>query len=84
SAEVDISCVICEGEGCRLCSNTGWLEIMGCGMVHPNVLEMAGIDTKEYSGFAFGMGLDRITMLKYGIHDIRLLFENDRRFLHQF
>ncbi len=84
SAEVDISCVICEGEGCRLCSNTGWLEVMGSGMVHPNVLEMAGIDTNEYSGFAFGMGLDRITMLKYGIHDIRLLFENDKRFLHQF
>ncbi len=84
SAEVDISCVICEGEGCRLCSNTGWLEVMGSGMVHPNVLEMAGIDTKEYSGFAFGMGLDRITMLKYGVHDIRLLFENDKRFLHQF
>ncbi|MFW5981569.1 MAG: phenylalanine--tRNA ligase subunit alpha [Halanaerobiaceae bacterium] len=84
SAEVDISCVICEGEGCRLCSNTGWLEVMGSGMVHPNVLEMAGIDSKEYSGFAFGMGLDRITMLKYGIHDIRLLFENDKRFLQQF
>ncbi len=84
SAEVDISCVICEGEGCRLCSNTGWLEVMGSGMVHPNVLEMAGIDTKEYTGFAFGMGLDRITMLKYGVHDIRLLFENDKRFLHQF
>ncbi len=84
SAEVDISCVICEGKGCRLCSNTGWLEVMGSGMVHPNVLEMAGIDTKEYTGFAFGMGLDRITMLKYGVHDIRLLFENDKRFLHQF
>lgn len=84
SAEVDISCVICEGEGCRLCSNTGWLEIMGSGMVHPNVLEMAGIDTLEYSGFAFGIGLDRIAMLKYGIHDIRLLYENDKRFLHQF
>ncbi|MEJ6950015.1 phenylalanine--tRNA ligase subunit alpha [Halanaerobiaceae bacterium ANBcell28] len=84
SAEVDISCVICEGKGCRLCSSTGWLEVMGSGMVHPNVLEMAGIDSKEYTGFAFGMGLDRITMLKYGINDIRLLFENDKRFLHQF
>lgn len=84
SAEVDISCVICKGKGCRLCSHTGWLEILGSGMVHPNVLEMAGIDPGEYSGFAFGMGLDRITMLKYGIDDIRLLYENDRRFLHQF
>ncbi|MFW6034892.1 MAG: phenylalanine--tRNA ligase subunit alpha [Halothermotrichaceae bacterium] len=84
SAEVDISCVICGGEGCRLCSNTGWLEVMGSGMVHPNVLEMAGIDPKEYSGFAFGMGLDRIAQLKYGINDLRLLYENDKRFLHQF
>ena len=84
SAEVDISCVICRGEGCRLCSHTGWLEILGSGMVHPRVLEMAGIDPEEYSGFAFGMGLDRITMLKYGINDIRLLYENDQRFLHQF
>lgn len=84
SAEVDISCVICKGSGCQLCSNTGWLEVMGAGMVHPNVLEMAGIDVKEYSGFAFGMGLDRIAMLKYGINDMRLLYENDRRFLHQF
>lgn len=84
SAEVDISCVICEGEGCRLCSSTGWLEVMGSGMVHPNVLEMAGIDPAEYSGFAFGMGIDRITMLKYGIDDIRLLFTNDKRFLQQF
>ncbi|NLM96174.1 MAG: phenylalanine--tRNA ligase subunit alpha [Halanaerobiaceae bacterium] len=84
SAEVDISCVICEGEGCRLCSSTGWLEVMGSGMVHPNVLEMAGIDPREYSGFAFGMGIDRITMLKYGIDDIRLLFTNDKRFLQQF
>lgn len=84
SAEVDISCVICEGEGCRLCSSTGWLEVMGSGMVHPRVLEMAGIDPAEYSGFAFGMGIDRITMLKYGIDDIRLLFTNDKRFLQQF
>lgn len=84
SAEVDISCVICKGEGCRLCSNTGWLEVLGSGMVHPNVLEMAGINSLEYSGFAFGMGIDRITMLKYGINDIRLLFGNDKRFLQQF
>jgi len=84
SAEVDISCVICGGSGCRLCSGTGWLEIMGSGMVHPNVLEMAGIDPYEYSGFAFGMGLDRIAMLKYGIHDMRLLYENDLRFIEQF
>ena len=84
SAEVDISCVICGGSGCRLCSGTGWLEILGSGMVHPNVLEMAGIDPYEYSGFAFGMGLDRITMLNYGIHDMRLLYENDLRFIEQF
>lgn len=84
SAEVDISCIVCAGKGCRLCSESGWLEILGAGMVHPNVLEMAGIDFKQYSGFAFGMGLDRIAMLKYGINDIRLLFENDQRFLRQF
>jgi phenylalanyl-tRNA synthetase alpha chain len=84
SAEVDISCIVCGGKGCRLCSYTGWLEVMGAGMVHPNVLEMAGLDSYKYSGFAFGMGWDRVAMLKYGINDIRLLFENDRRFLHQF
>ena len=84
SAEVDVSCVVCEGEGCSLCSNTGWLEVMGSGMVHPNVLKMSGIDPNVYSGFAFGMGWDRIAMLKYGIDDIRLLFENDARFLEQF
>ncbi|MFW5980109.1 MAG: phenylalanine--tRNA ligase subunit alpha [Halanaerobiales bacterium] len=84
SAEVDVSCVVCDGKGCKLCSNTGWLEIMGSGMVHPNVLRMSNIDPQEYSGFAFGMGWDRIVMLKYGIEDIRLLFENDKRFLHQF
>lgn len=84
SAEVDISCIVCGGKGCRLCSHTGWLEVMGSGMVHPNVLEMAGLDTRVYSGFAFGMGWDRVAMLKYGIDDIRLFFENDRRFLHQF
>lgn len=84
SAEVDVSCNVCGGKGCSLCSYTGWLEIMGSGMVHPNVLEMAGIDPYKYSGFAFGMGLDRIALLKYGIDDIRLLYENDKRFLHQF
>ena len=84
SAEVDVSCGVCGGEGCRLCSDTGWLEIMGSGLVHPRVLEMSGIDPDQYSGFAFGMGIDRIAMLKYGIEDIRLLFENDRRFLRQF
>lgn len=84
SAEVDVSCIVCEGEGCSLCSRTGWLEVMGAGMVHPNVLNMSGIDAKKYSGFAFGMGWDRIAMLKYGIDDIRVLFENDQRFLHHF
>lgn len=84
SAEVDVSCFKCGGEGCKFCSNTGWIEILGCGMVHPNVLEECDIDSKKYSGFAFGMGLDRITMLKYEIDDIRLLFENDIRFIKQF
>ncbi len=84
SAEVDISCIICGGKGCRLCKHTGWLEIMGCGMVHPNVLNTCGIDSEKYSGYAFGMGPDRITLLKYGINDIRLLFEGDIRFLRQF
>ena len=84
SAEVDVSCFKCGGDGCKFCSNTGWIEILGCGMVHPNVLEECDIDSKKYSGFAFGMGLDRITMLKYEIDDIRLLFENDIRFIKQF
>ncbi|GKX29124.1 phenylalanine--tRNA ligase alpha subunit [Vallitalea longa] len=84
SAEVDVSCVMCGGKGCRVCKNTGWIEILGCGMVHPKVLEMVGIDPKEYSGFAFGMGLERITMLRYGINDIRLFYDNDVRFLSQF
>lgn len=84
SAEVDVSCVMCEGKGCSICKGTGWIEILGCGMVHPKVLEMAGIDPKVYSGFAFGMGLERITMLKYSIHDLRLFYENDIRFLSQF
>ncbi len=84
SAEMDISCVMCGGEGCKVCKGTGWIEILGCGMVHPKVLEMSGIDPNEYSGFAFGMGLERITMLRYGIEDLRLFYENDIRFLKQF
>lgn len=85
SAEVDVSCIVCRGAGCSNCNNTGWsMELLGCGMVHPNVLENCGIDSEKYSGFAFGMGIDRITMVKYGIEDIRLLFENDNRFLKQF
>jgi len=84
SAEVDIGCIFCGGSGCRVCSHTGWLEILGCGMVDPNVLESAEIDPDEFSGYAFGMGVERIAMLKLGIDDIRLLFENDLRFLRQF
>lgn len=84
SAEVDVTCFKCGGEGCRFCSGNGWIEILGCGMVHPNVLEECGIDSEKYSGFAFGMGIDRITMLKYEIDDIRIMFENDVRFLKQF
>jgi phenylalanyl-tRNA synthetase alpha chain len=84
SAEVDISCVICSGKGCRVCSYSGWLEILGSGMVHPRVLEMSGYDSGEVTGFAFGMGIERIAMLKYGIDDMRLLFDNDMRFLTQF
>ncbi|MFZ7120379.1 MAG: phenylalanine--tRNA ligase subunit alpha [Eubacteriaceae bacterium] len=84
SAEMDVTCFMCGGKGCRVCSNTGWIEILGCGMVHPNVFNACGIDAEKYSGFAFGMGLDRITMIKYGINDLRLLFENDIRFLKQF
>jgi len=84
SAEVDISCFKCGGEGCRTCGNSGWIELLGCGMVHPKVLAECGIDPDKYSGFAFGMGLDRITMMKYEIDDIRLLFENDMRFIKQF
>lgn len=84
SAEMDISCNLCGGKGCNVCKHTGWLEIMGCGMVDPNVLEANGIDSKEYSGFAFGMGIERITMLKYNVKDLRLYFENDMRFLKQF
>ena len=84
SAEVDIRCVICRGKGCRVCSNTGWLEVLGSGMVHPAVFENVGYDTERYSGFAFGMGVERIAMLKYGIDDIRRYFDNDCRFLSQF
>ncbi|MBS3809173.1 MAG: phenylalanine--tRNA ligase subunit alpha [Desulfobacterales bacterium] len=84
SAEVDIQCVICRGSGCKVCSDTGWLEVLGCGMVHPAVFENVGYDTNRYSGFAFGMGVERIAMLKYGINDIRMFFENDIRFLRQF
>ncbi|MBL7914852.1 MAG: phenylalanine--tRNA ligase subunit alpha [Bacteroidia bacterium] len=84
SAEMDVSCNICNGKGCNVCKYTGWLEIMGCGMVDPNVLENCGIDSKKYSGFAFGMGIERIAMLKYTISDLRLYFENDMRFLGQF
>jgi phenylalanyl-tRNA synthetase alpha chain len=84
SAEVDIQCVNCGGEGCRICSHTGWLEIMGCGMVHPRVFEYSNIDTEKYSGFAFGMGVERLAMLRYGVNDLRLYFDNDLRFLEQF
>ncbi len=84
SAEMDISCSLCGGKGCNVCKYTGWVEILGCGMVDPAVLEASGIDSKEYTGFAFGMGIERITMLKYQIKDIRLFFENDKRFLDQF
>ncbi len=84
SAEVDVSCNLCGGKGCPVCKGTGWLEIMGCGMVDPNVLKANGIDSEKYSGFAFGMGIERIAMLKYGVRDLRLYFENDVRFLHQF
>jgi phenylalanyl-tRNA synthetase alpha chain len=84
SAEVDITCVICEGEGCRVCSQTGWLEVLGCGMVHPKVFEHVNIDTEKYTGFAFGLGVERLAMLRYGVNDLRLFFENDLRFLEQF
>lgn len=84
SAEFDMACVMCEGKGCRVCSHTGWIEIGGCGMVHPNVLEMSGIDSEVYTGFAFGVGVERLAMLRYGVNDLRLFFENDLRFLKQF
>lgn len=84
SAEVDVSCMLCGGKGCRVCKGSGWIEILGSGMVHPRVLEMGGYDPKEVTGFAFGMGVERIAMLKYGIDDMRLMFDNDLRFLQQF
>ena len=84
SAEVDISCIICQGRGCSVCGQKGWLEILGSGMIHPNVFKQVGYNSKKYTGFAFGMGIERIAMLKYGINDIRLFFENDLRFLRQF
>jgi phenylalanyl-tRNA synthetase alpha chain len=84
SAETDIQCVHCDGQGCKVCSHTGWLEVMGCGMVHPKVLTMSGIDAEKYTGFAFGFGVERLAMLRYGIDDLRIFFENDLRFLKQF
>jgi phenylalanyl-tRNA synthetase alpha chain len=84
SAEVDIQCVNCGGDGCRVCSQTGWLEVMGCGMVHPRVFEYSKIDTERYAGFAFGMGVERLAMLRYGVNDLRIFFDNDLRFLEQF
>ena len=84
SAEADIECVFCDGKGCRVCKQTGWLEILGCGMIHPNVLEAAGIDSERWQGYAFGMGIDRLAMLRYGVDDLRLFFENDLQFLKQF
>ena len=84
SSEVDIQCVMCHGEGCRVCGQTGWLEILGCGMVHPNVFKAVGIDNEEFTGYAFGMGVERLAMLRYGVNDLRLFFENDLKFLQQF
>ncbi|HPF26815.1 MAG TPA: phenylalanine--tRNA ligase subunit alpha [Steroidobacteraceae bacterium] len=84
SAEVDISCVFCGGDGCRVCKHTGWLEVAGCGMVHPNVFRACGIDSERYTGYAFGFGIERLTMLRYGVNDLRLFFDNDLRFLAQF
>lgn len=84
SMEVDISCVMCAGQGCRVCSHTGWLEILGCGMVHPEVFRKSGVDAEKYTGYAFGLGVERMAMLRYGVNDLRLFFENDLRFLRQF
>ncbi|MCB1763870.1 MAG: phenylalanine--tRNA ligase subunit alpha, partial [Gammaproteobacteria bacterium] len=84
SAEVDIECVMCSGKGCRVCGKSGWLEVLGCGMVHPEVFRHVGIDSEKYTGYAFGMGVERLTMLRYGVNDLRLFFENDLRFLRQF
>ena len=84
SAEADIQCVMCSGSGCRVCKQTGWLEVLGCGMVHPNVFKHVNIDSETYTGFAFGMGVERLAMLRYGVNDLRMFFENDLRFLQQF
>ncbi len=84
SAEVDIQCVMCNGDGCRVCGHTGWLEVLGCGMIHPEVFRHVGIDSERYTGYAFGMGVERLAMLRYGVNDLRLFFENDLRFLRQF
>jgi phenylalanyl-tRNA synthetase alpha chain len=84
SSEVDIQCVMCKGEGCRVCSHSGWLEVLGCGIVHPKVFKAVGIDSAKYTGYAFGMGVERLAMLRYGVNDLRLFFENDLRFLRQF
>ncbi len=84
SAEVDIQCVMCDGEGCRVCGKSGWLEVLGCGMVHPNVFNSVGIDNEKYTGLAFGLGVERLAMLRYGVNDLRLFFDNDLRFLKQF
>lgn len=84
SAEVDIQCVMCGGQGCRVCGQTGWLEVLGCGMIHPTVFKAVGIDSERYTGYAFGMGVERLCMLRYGVNDLRLFFENDLRFLRQF
>jgi len=84
SSEVDIQCVMCKGEGCRVCGHTGWLEVLGCGMVHPEVFKHAGIDNEKFTGYAFGMGVERLAMLRYGVNDLRLFFDNDIRFLKQF
>ena len=84
SAEVDIQCVQCGGKGCRVCGQTGWLEVMGCGMVHPEVFRHVNIDCDEFTGYAFGMGVERLAMLRYGVNDLRIFFENDLRFLEQF
>jgi len=84
SVEIDVECFLCKGAGCSICKQSGWLEILGAGMIHPSVLRSGGIDSEKYTGFAFGMGIERIALLKYGIDDIRLFFENDVRFLRQF
>lgn len=84
SAEMDIGCVICNGSGCRVCGYTGWLEVLGCGMVHPNVMKHVNLDSERNIGFAFGLGVERLAMLRYGVNDLRLFFENDLRFLRQF